>query len=264
MGKIVLVDDDEVAGIGAKTVLNRVGFDAIETSWKNLPSRATMFGHVDVLIAVVRRDPASWDRYRSLHSVGDLRAHVPAGTRIVAVAEPVEAADPLLGLRLHRAGVGDVLTMRHVQSVERIATLAAGEMVGRDACPHPGALSSMFVGRRSDPAQVLDLITRLGQRDPSYLRAFTPGLAQSHSGLTRRRAHTLRCKIAKIGDLSPDPSRRTGGPVRDESIPRWSQVVPFVNQIRGWRPDDDVIDLSDERGTSGPMPSMRPVFHQVG
>lgn len=264
MRRIVVVDDDEIAAIGAKTVLNRVGFDAIETGWKNLPGRAATFGNVAVLIAVIRRDPASWDRYRSLHTVGDLRSHVPAGTRIVAVAEPAEAANPLLGLRLHQMGVDDVLTMRHMQSVASIAALAAGDTVGREACPPPEALSSIFVGRRSDPTQVLDLITRMAQRDPAYLRAFTPGLAQTHSGLTRRRAHTLRVKIAKIGDLSPDPSRLTGGPVRDESVPRWSQVVPFVNQIRGWRPDDDVIDLTDERGTRGPSRPLRPVFHQVG
>lgn len=264
MGRIVVVDDDEVSAVGAKVVLNRVGFDAVDTVWRDLPNRLAGMGHIEVVIAVVRRDVSSWDRYRNLHAAGDLRSHLPASTRIVAVAGAADAANPLLGLRLHRAGVDDLLTMRHVQSFERLAAVAGGQMTGRDPRPAPEALAPAFVGRRSDPSQVIDLIARLSLRDPAYLRAFTPGMAQSASGLTRRRAHTLRVKVAKIGDLSPDPSRRTGGPIRDESVPRWSQVVPFVNQIRGWRPEDEVIDLSDERGSSGPSPLMRPVFSQVG
>ena len=263
MGRIVVVDDDEVSAIGARVVLNRLGFDAAEVSWKDLRQQVASVGEIDVLIAVVRRDPTSWDRYRSLHAAGDLRAHVAATTRVVAVTGAAEATNPLLGLRLHRAGVDDVLTQRHIQSVERLAAVASGHMVGLAPCPAPEALTPGFVGRRSDPTQVIDLINRMALRDPAYLRAFTPGLAQSSSGLTRRRAHTLRVKIAKLGDLSPDPSRRTGGPVRDESVPRWSQVVPFVNQIRGWRPEDDVIELADERGTRGPSMPTRPVFSRV-
>ncbi len=264
MERIVVVDDDEVSAIGAVVVLERLGFDAVEVGWQDLHEAAGMLGDVGVLLAVVRRDPTSWDRYRSLHEAGDLRTFVPAGSRIVAVTGAAEATDPLLGLRLHRAGVDDVLTKRHIQSVDRLDAMASGQMVGLPPCPAPEALTPGFVGRRSDPTQVVDLINRMALRDPAYLRAFTPGLPRSSSGLTRRRAHTLRVKIAKLGDLSPDPSRRTGGPVRDESVPRWSQVVPFVNQIRGWRPEDDVIELVDERGTRGPSVPMRAVFSRVG
>ena len=262
MGRIVVVDDDEVSAIGAQVVLKRLGFDAAEIGWNDLRQQAGELDDVDVLIAVIRRDPTSWDRYRSLHEAGDLRTRVDASTRIVAITGAAEATNPLLGLRLHRAGVDDVLTQRHVQTVDRIVAVASGQMVGLPPCPPPEALTPGFVGRRSDPTQVVDLINRMALRDPAYLRAFTPGLPQSASGLTRRRAHTLRVKIAKLGDLAPDPSRRTGGPIRDESIPRWSQVVPFVNQIRGWRSEDDVIELADGRGTSGP-PSMRPSFSRV-
>lgn len=264
MGQILVVDDDEIAGIGAQVVLNRIGFDAAETEWRGLRERSAAATEIDVLIAVVRRDPTSWDRYRCLHEVGELRSRVSVGTRIVAVVEAADAANPLLGLRLHTAGVDDVITMRHIQSVGRIAAVAAGDMIGMAPRPAPAALAPVFVGPRSDPAGVVALIEQLAHRDPAYLRAFTPGLAQSSSGLTRRRAHTLRVKIAKLGDLSPDPSRRTGGPVRDESLPRWSQVVPFVNQLRGWHPADEISELADERGTSGPPPTARPLLHRVG
>lgn len=263
MGQILVVDDDEIAGIGAQIVLTRIGFDAAETDWRGLPERSATMSNVDVLLAVVRRDTTNWDRYRSLHEAGDLRSRVQVNTRIVAVVEASDATNPLLGLRLQAMGVDDVVTMRHMQSVERIAAVAAGEMVGTAPRPAREALAPVFVGPRSNPAGVISLIAQLAQRDPAYLRAFTPGLTQNQSGLTRRRAHTLRVKVAKLGDLSPDPSRRTGGPVRDESLPRWSQMVPFVNQIRGWCPSDDVLELADERGTSGPLPSARPTLHRV-
>ncbi len=94
-------------------------------------------------------------------------------------------------------------------------------------------------------AQVQELISV----DVSYLEAFEPGNRQNQSGLSRRRAHTLRVKVAEWGDLSSRAYRSRGGPTRDLSLPLWFEMVAFVNLCRG----RDDLDLEDDPDPPGEL-----------
>lgn len=246
MGTVVVVDDAEVPAIGAQVVLERLGVDAVETPWAGLDDRLPKTSEVDLVLAVVRRDVRHWDRYNSLRRMGGLRGLVGPRTRVVAAASAVDLANPLFGLRLEAAGVTEVVAREQLESVDRLLSLVTGSLVGRSPRPSTEALSIGLVGPRSNPSLVIESLMEMARSDPAYLKAFAPGLALNRSGLSRRRAHTVRVKVSQMADLSADPVRSfSGGPVRDRSVPFWSEVVRYVNQARGWTLDDEVIGLFD-------------------
>lgn len=242
MVDVVVVDDHEVERLGRELLLRRLGVDVVAGDWAQAPG---LLGSTRPALAtlVVRRDVSSWDRFRSLHAVGDLRRTLGGGSRLVAVAEPAVLGSPLVRLRLAAAGIDEALLSSELSTGDALAQLVSGALTGRPVDPTAAELDGLRVGRRSAPGVVVERVLQLAEQDPAYLRAFQAGYQQNDCGLTRRRAHTLRVKVAELGDLRTDPSRWSGGPVRDQSLPRWSEVVAFVNRCRGWHPDDDTLDL---------------------
>ena len=176
-----------------------------------------------------------------------LRTRIGPDVRIAAVLDTAAYVNPLLRVRLAHAGVAEVLHRSQVADANGIGAVADGRVTGRSTEPDPSSLMLLGVGRRTDPCRVIERVLELGTTDPAYLRAFTPGTQQNESGLSRRRAHTLRVKVAELGHVLPDPAGASGGPQRDRSLPRWSEIVEFVNLWRGWEPPGEVCRLDGHR-----------------
>lgn len=239
MISILLVDDDEVELAGREIILRRLGLEVRATAWGPLAAdRADLTG-VTVAVVVVRRDTDRWDRYQVLRSMGDLRSVLGPQVRIVGLLEAGEALDPVIGLRLVAAGVGEVLALDRVRSGRDLLGVVSGARRGPSPAPSPSERFAARIGSRCHPDRVVDRVLEMAEDDPSFLRAFDPGVQQNECGLSRRRAHTLRVRVAELGDLHPAPGRSMGGPVRDRSLPRWAEVVDFVNRCRGHWPEDD-------------------------
>lgn len=235
MAKVTVVDDLEVERVGRETMVVRAGHEVRAMTWDEVVG-CDVDG--DLVIVVVRADRTTWDRYGVLRTVGDIRRRVAAGARVVGVVDRRAHANPMIGLRLAAAGIAEILRHDQLETSTHLDDLVAGRLVGLDTWTRTHSLAALGAGRRCDPSRVVERILELGGGDGAYLRAFAPGYRQKESGLSRRRAHTLRVKVAEAGDLLPPVGRATGGPVRDDSLPRWSDVVAFVNLCRGWHPTD--------------------------
>ena len=251
MARLLIVDDVEIERIGRTVAIERSGHRAVGISWGELTGHPLRLLHPTLVILVLRREVGSWDRYYVLREAQDLRSAVGQAARMVAVVGRRSGLNPLLGLRLAGSGVTEVLDHRDLASVRDLEDLIAGHLRGSDPVPSNSDLASMRVGRRSDPTRVIDRILSMAASDPSYLRAFDPGLLQNECGLSRRRAHTLRVKVSELGDLLPSTSYSNGGPLRDLSLPRWTDMVAFVNLCRGWDPDDEQFGLVVRRDQVG-------------
>lgn len=250
MASILVVDDDDVERAGRTVVLAERGHEVVARSWGELATDGIVLADgPDLAVVVVRRDLDRWDRYQALRSAGHLPDRIGGATRVVAALDGGGAVDPVVALRLAAAGVHEVVALRHVRGTAELAALAHGDRRGTSPSPAPEELAWCQIGPRSNPSRVVDRVLELAEDDPSYLRAFEPGVQQNECGLSRRRAHTLRVTVAELGDLRPAAGRFTGGPVRDQSLPRWSEVVRFVNRCRGWDPDDDAL-----RSPAAPSP----------
>ena len=242
MATVVLIDDHEVGRAGRQALLEACGHRVRPATWSAVESlELDSQDDVDVTLAVVRADAGSWDRYAAL---GQRRGEagfvgLPPG-RVLAALSPGALANPLLGVRLARRGIEEAIPRLQVDHAEALDALARGAVHGLPVAPSAAALAYHGVGRRTDPDLVLERVVGLAATDPAYLRAFEPGLRQNESGLTRRRAHTLRVKVSEVGDLLPRAERGIGGPVRDWSLPSWSEVVAYVNRCRGIYDRDDL------------------------
>ncbi|CAN5656662.1 hypothetical protein BH10ACT1_BH10ACT1_26960 [soil metagenome] len=233
----MVVDDDEIGRLGRDAAASRLGHRVVAVNWAAAATGvAVAWSSVDLVLAVVRADRDSWDRYRVLGHVQSLRDNAGPEVRIAAVLDGAGYDNALVRLRLHAAGVNEVLHRSQVADGVAISELADGSTSGRPTRPTASELAALGVGRRTDPSRVVERIRELGIEDPAFLRAFTPGLAQNESGLSRRRAHTLRVRVADLGHVLPEVGYAAGGPERDRSLPRWTQVVEFVNRCRGVDP----------------------------
>lgn len=235
MATVVLIDDHEVGRVGRQALLEGCGHRVRPATWPAVEAlQLDRHDDVDVTLAVVRADPRSWDRYAALghHRSGGGFVGLPPG-RVLAALSPGDLANPLLGVRLARRGIDEAVARAQIDHAEALDELVRGTVHGLPVGPSPSALAHLGVGRRTDPDLVLERVASLAETDPAYLRAFEPGVRQNESGLTRRRAHTLRVKVAELGDLLPSAERGIGGPVRDWSLPSWSAVVAYVNRSRG-------------------------------
>lgn len=248
MANVVLVDDDEIERLGRELALERAGHAAQGVGWPDLAVHLDREAVPSAIVLVVRRDRSCWDRFAALRGAEKLHNTVGDGVRIVAVVGAREARNPLLGLRLGELGVGEVIERDALRSVDDLGRLVAGELAGVDPMPPRLELATLRVGRRSDPGRVLECVAAMAAENASYLRAFDPGVTQNQCGLSRRQARTLRVKVSELGDLLPNPSYSSGGADRDLSLPRWGDMVDFVNRCRGWDPDDEQCGLFERRG----------------
>lgn len=231
---VVVVDDDEVERVGRVVLLERGGHVVRSGTWADVA-----VGVLDdavspeVVLLAVRRDVRSWDRYDGLRRIGDLHARLGGGVRVVGMIAD-GFVEPLVMLRLTAVGVDEVVSLRAARSEDGLRSIVSGS--DRGAAADPPVLPWWGVGRRCDPNAVLDRVLELAATDESYLRALEPGVAQKDCGLSRRRARAFRQEVTELGDLRVHGWG--GGPDRDQSLPRWSEVVDFVNRCRGWSPSD--------------------------
>lgn len=238
MSAVLLVDDHEVESAGRTALLTRLGHDVEARSWSDLVDQRAPLA-ADLVLLVVRRDKRAWDRYRAVAAIGDLRDRVAPDTRIVAVMADAGSRRPAIALRLCAAGATERVVTEELASAASLAALVADPA---PACrPDDVELRELRLDRTSNPAAVVALIERLAAAEPAFHRAFHHGLAQNQSGLSRRRSHTLRVKVCRLGALAANPARSAGGPARDTSLARWHEVVAFVNRCRGWELDDEVL-----------------------
>lgn len=244
MSDVVVVDDAEIGRLGWEIALEELGHRAIAMGWATAGVSATEIEGADLMVLVLRRDPRSWDRYRSLGHGLRLRSNAGRGCRVVAALDSREMVNAMVRLRLVGLGVDEVIAAHRLQTREAAEDLVEGRLAGADPRPSSVELAVRRVGKRSDPNQVIGHLLALPQ-ELDHLRAFDPRVRQNQCGLSRRQALTLRRRVAEIGDLSPDPSNGAGGPVRNHSLPRWSDMVAFVNECRGWDPDDEFLGLID-------------------
>lgn len=228
MVDVLVVDDNEIERCGRELLLTRRGHRVEATDWAEVDSTS---GTAAVVLAVVRRDPTAFDRWHRLRRTDRLDQIGRAGARVVALtADPTPVA-PLAMLRLRQAGASSVLVSSQVSSGDLLDALVRVELL--DNSSQRSRLGRLIIGSRCNPGAVVEHVLTKAEGDDAYLRAFDPGVTQNGSGLSRRRAHTLRVKVSALGDIRP-AMPCAGGPVRDLSLPRWSDMVDFVNACRLW------------------------------
>lgn len=229
---VLVVDDNEIERAGRAAVLRERGHRVRAVDWAGVEAGEQ---EVDVVLVLVRRDVSAFDRWDRLRTIGRLDGLGGPSARVVALTEDATPVTPLARLRLLRAGAAEV----HVAGQLATGALLDALVRVRVDCNRldTGSIGRIEFGPRCDPSAVVDHVLTKAEEDEAYLRAFRPEVAQNQSGLTRRRAHTLRVRVANLGDLrSPAPCG--GGPVRDLSLPRWNDMVRFVNLCRLWDPAD--------------------------
>lgn len=240
---VLIVDDNEIERAGREVVLVRRGHRVVAVDWRQ--ARTERFD-ASVVLAVVRRDPTAFDRWGRLRRSGPLqRLGAEDARRIVLTPDPA-ALDPIAELRLRRSGAAAVVASGAMTSGDRLDELVHETRF--DLLPLRLDGGRIEIGPKCDPEAVVAHVLAKAEVDDAYFRAFEPGTTQHGSGLTRRRAHTLRRKISALGDLSALPTS-AGGPVRDLSLPRWSDMVDFVNRCRGWHVTDLPGDADRQRLT---------------
>ncbi|MBX3312695.1 MAG: hypothetical protein KF906_00110 [Actinobacteria bacterium] len=232
MVDVLVVDDNEIERAGRELVLRRHGHRVEAIDWATARTASTS---AEVVLAVVRRDPAAFDRWDRLRRAGGFRRLGRPGARVMALTSDPNPISPIARLRLVRAGADGIFTTGDLSTG---VLLDAVVRVTRPRASAPRVvIGRVAVGRDCDPRAVVEHVLAKAATDPAYLRAFEPGTAQNASGLSRRRAHTLRVKVAALGDLTA-LTPASGGEPRDLSLPRWTDMVSFVNLCRVWSPDD--------------------------
>lgn len=252
MAKVWVIDDDDIGRHGRAAIFERLGHDVVATGFAGLewgvvgwppeaepePSgetRASVGGDpVDLVFAAIRPDLTGWDRFATIPLLGRVRPALAAGGRVAALLLGPAIGNPLLRLRLHRAGVDELLSRPHVSTEAALRSLVTGELQGMAPKPSNRELALAGVGPDADPEALITWVLEKAEGNPAYLRAFDPLRHQNQSGLSRRQAINLRTQLARRGRVVADPSRMAGGPVRDQSLPRWSEVVTVTNLCRGY------------------------------
>jgi hypothetical protein len=207
---VLVVDDGEVGRLGRAAALASAGHRPTAMGWEQAGRLADApdSARFDLVLAALRPDLTSWDRYPMLATVARLRDQLCPNQEIVGLVWGPAMQNPLLGTRLARAGVSRVVS-------------AVG------AATHPDGVVAWVLEQATDP-----------QHGRAYLQAFDPAYVQNSCGLSRRQAHTLRVRLSRLGRILPSVARGGGGPERDTSLPRWVEVVAVVNRCRGFDPED--------------------------
>lgn len=228
-GRVVIVDDDDIERLGrawlARSVLADASVDVATTdeamAW---PDRR--WAGTNMLLVSVRPQPRGWDRYVTLRAIRSASRASAAIRRVVALVPDID--DPLLRIRLARAGTDELFATSQLRCASSLSAMLDGQTIGAAPMPSAFELSIRGVGPDTDPDAVLQALAC-----PDVRRAFGPAVSQATSGLSRRRIMRLRAQVAAAGDLLTPVLRSTGGPIRDTSLPTWREVVAYVNSARG-------------------------------
>lgn len=233
MGSVLVVDDREVFRLGLAEAIRRSRDQVEALGWEDLHDPHPHRFAVDVVIAVLRPLRDSWDPFAYLGDPRILGRVVESGGRLVGVVAADAPVHPVLTRRFRDSGFAEIVPIDSIRSVDGVAALLAGTGDDPSGDELNAALAREGVGPNSDPIAVLALLREQAESDPAVLRAFDGRTTQQRSGLSRRRIHALRRRVSELGDLRFRSPGSGGGPPRDLSLPRWSQVVEFVDHCRG-------------------------------
>ena len=247
--QVLIIDDREISRLGRAAVLTAMGLEPITAAWDGV-DRAVEEGGIDVdrvgfVIASIRPNVESWDRFGAVGTLAKLVAAAPASARIVALLRGSAIDNPLLGLRLARAGVHRLVPSSEASSTDQIRRLVEDPRTGWAPSPSNADLALLSVAPTTDPEAVVAWVMERLQSDPdaeAYRNAFNPGVAQNACGLSRRKAHSMRVRLSALGRLTVPPTRFGGGPVKDCTLPRWTEVIAIANLCRGYHPDEAELD----------------------
>lgn len=247
--KVLLIEDGDIGRLGRKAAMETGGHEVVALRWSDLDGESTTDQPAcDALLAVLTPDTSTWDRYPMLATLASLGDAQGPGVTTIAVLDAEAADNPLIGLRLHRAGVDSVVTGAAIRTVEDMCRVISEVTATAPARPSDNDLRMVGVGPEADPDAVVSWVAdRLrGPLADEYRNAFDPGVTQAASGLSRRQARTLRVRLSALGKICPNPSHSGGGPVRDRSLPRWTEVIGVANLCRGLSVEED-----EARGVGG-------------
>lgn len=250
MARVLVIDDGEVGRLGRAAALDAAGHRTTAMGWEEAGrlSARTRSARFDLVLAGLRPDPTSWDRYSAIGTLRELGGVLEGPPELVALLWGRAVTNPLLGLRLARAGVSRVVEAGDASTIEELDRLVTSG-TGRSPLPDSLALALAGVGPGCDPEAVMAWVEDRAsdpEAGPAYLRAFDPNYAQNTCGLSRRKAHNLRVRLARLADIPPASARSAGGPHRDTSLARWAEVVGVVNACRGLETVERTYDLGAE------------------
>jgi len=238
MAKVLLVEDGDIGRLGRSVALRSLSHDVSALAWRDVADGGA--GDLrpvlhDVVLAVLSPDTESWDRYPMLPTLASLTEASRPSTTTIALLEGDAVDNPILALRLAAVGVQRVADVSRIRSVADVHGLVEQSSGTVPVKPSDVELLQAGVAPGCNPEAMLAWVAErlVGPLGTQYRNAFEPGYTQAASGLTRRQAHTLRVRLAALGRIRPNPSHCGGGPVRDLSLPRWSEVVGVVNLCRG-------------------------------
>ena len=260
---VILIDSGEVPRLGRAAVLAGLGLEVDAISWDWVPSVVAerLEGATDspsLVIAALRPDCTTWDRYGALGSLAELVATMPATTRVVALAWGEALLNPLLGLRMVRAGIHRLVPGGEATDSAGLTRVVEDPKVGREPGPSRRDLTLAGVTASTDPDGVVAWVTEMmaGAADPTYYeRAFEAAYNQKTCGLARRAAHNLRVQVTRRAAMAAPIGQGGGGPVRDFSLPRWNDVVEVANLCRGRHLDEHYLSAGPgSQGTGAPTP----------
>ena len=250
--QVLIVDDREISRLGRAAVFTGMGLEPVVSSWDHIEAAIDQ-GRIEVdrvglVIASLRPNVESWDRFGAVGTLAKLVAAAPASARIVALLRGPAIDNPMLGLRLARAGVHRVVASGEASSTEQIRRLVEDPSVGWAPAPSHSDLALLSVAPATDPEAVVAWVMDRLLADPdaeAYRNAFRPGVAQNACGLSRRKAHSMRVRLTALGRLAVSPARFGGGPIKDCTLPRWTEVIAIANLCRGYDPEQ--AELESER-----------------
>jgi hypothetical protein len=188
----------------------------------------------EVWFIAIETDARRWDALARIETIPAIRA--AAGLRpdqVTVIAD--DPANPLLRLRLLRAGVSLVLSASQVRRASSWFAALDGSLGAASVEVRDFERAILSIGRSSDPASALRWIAEEG-----YQAAFTGARTQEGTGLSRRAILRIRTEVTRRGDLYVPASHDTGGSMRPSQVAHWRDVVAFVNLARAASPADDV------------------------
>lgn len=241
MVKVLIIEDADIGRLGRRAALEAAGHDVTEMRWADaaeaVGSPAGIEAH-DVLVAALRPDDTSWDRYPVLPTLSAVTGMLGPSVTALGLLWDSAIDNPLLRLRLLRAGLGQIADGAAIRTIEDMHDLVTGSGPARPVRPPDADLVLAGVSPGADADGVVDwVLDRLaGASGEAYANAFDPRCTQNACGLSRRQAHTLRVRLAALGRIRPNVLHTGGGPVRDRSLPRWNEVVAVANLCRGADP----------------------------
>lgn len=228
MHRVGVIEHDEIERIGRVAALGSSGCSVVDAA--SIQEAADWSGadwrRFDVVVFGVCADHTAWDRYWCVDVARTARAEHP-NLRIVGLHDHL--VSPLVQVRLAHAGLQRLWAARQTRTANALASLVSARRHEADGHTFGCVdVRGVVVGRKSDPAAVLDWVAAEGLTD-----VFDNTETQADTGLSRRAIIRVRRKITELADLSVAAGFATGGPDVDRSLPSWRSVVDYVNRARG-------------------------------